>query len=267
MKIKYFATTWGLEELDYEAQFRKIKNAGYDGVETGRIKPKEIPQVKELLEKYQLLLICQQWTEGKTATGHAESFLKQAEVNSRLKPLSINSHTGKDHFSFSDNLDILTTALEFEKKENTPVTHETHRGRFAFAAHITAGFLEELPELKLTADFSHWCCVAESFLEDQDEHLKKAIKQAFHIHARIGSTQASQVNDPSSDEWENVKEIFLNWWKEISLNANDLNGNLPITCEFGPYPYMPTAPFTAAPLASQWDVNLYMKKLIKSRIG
>lgn len=266
MKVKYFATTWGLEELDYAAQFSKIKNAGYDGVETGRIKPEEIPQVKELLEKHQLLLICQQWTEGKTASEHSESFLKQADINSRLNPVSINSHTGKDYFSFADNLDILATALEFEKTEKTPVTHETHRGRFAFAAHITPRFLEELPELKLTADFSHWCCVAESFLEDQKDNLQKSIKHAFHIHARIGSTQASQVNNPESEEWENEKEIFLNWWKEILLNANSLNGILPITCEFGPWPYMPTAPFTATPLASQWDINLYMKQLLKNRL-
>lgn len=42
MKIKYFATTWGLEYLDYEEQFKKIHAAGYDGVETGRIKLSEI---------------------------------------------------------------------------------------------------------------------------------------------------------------------------------------------------------------------------------
>lgn len=267
MKIKYFATTWGLEDLDYEAQFSKIKNGGYDGVETGRIKPDEINQVLELLEKYQLLLICQQWTEGKTAGEHAESFLRQADINSRLNPVYINSHTGKDHFSFSDNLDILTTALEFERIEKIPVTHETHRGRFAFAAHITAEFLEELPELKLTADFSHWCCVAESYLEDQEENLNKAINKAYHIHARIGSTQSSQVNDPRSEEWKNEKKLFLKWWKEITLNANSLKGILPVTCEFGPHPYMPTAPFTAAPLASQWEINLYIKELLKRQLG
>lgn len=267
MKIKYFATTWGLEELDYKAQFSKIKSAGYDGVETGRIKPEEIPQVKELLDKYQLLLICQQWTEGKTANEHSESFLEQAEVNSRLNPLLINSHTGKDHFSFSENLDILTTALEFEKTAITPVTHETHRGRFAFAAHITSGFLEELPELKLTADFSHWCCVAESFLEDQEEHLKKAMNHGFHIHARIGSTQASQVNDPRSKEWENEKRIFTGWWNKIVDKQNNLNGILPVTCEFGPHPYMATAPHTAEPLCSQWEANLYMKDLLKENLG
>lgn len=267
MNIKYFATTWGLENLNYEEQFRKIKESGYDGVETGRIKPEEISQVKELLEKYKLLLICQQWTEGKTANEHKESFLKQAELNSRLNPLSINSHTGKDYFSFSDNLDILSTALKFEEEVNTRITHETHRGRFAFAAHITSNFLEELPELKLTADFSHWCCVAESYLEDQEAQLEKAIKNSFHIHARIGSTQTSQVNDPRSEEWEKEKNIFLKWWEKIHLNSNSLKGILPITCEFGPYPYMPTEAFTAIPLSDQWEVNLYMRELIMEEIG
>lgn len=267
MNIKYFATTWGLEDLNYESQFKKIREAGYDGVETGRIKSSEINQVQELLEKNELLLICQQWSEGNNADEHIESFRKQAELNSQLKPVSINSHTGKDHFDFSDNLRILQAALDFEESEKTAVTQETHRGRFAFASHITSKFLDALPGLKLTADFSHWCCVAESYLEDQENHVAKAINNSFHIHARIGNTQSSQVNDPRSPEWNNEKRIFLNWWKEIIAKKNSFTDVLPITCEFGPHPYMPTEPFTAAPLASQWETNIYMKDFLKEELN
>lgn len=263
MKIKIFATSWGLEHLSYEEQFRKIKNAGYDGIETGRIKPEEINQVKDLLEKHQLLLICQQWTEGETAEDHIESFKKQAKINFQLNPLLVNSHTGKDHFGTTGNLKILNAAVQFESSGSIPVTHETHRGRFSFASHVTSEILDVLPELKLTADFSHWCCVAESYLEDQQEHLEKAIKNCYHIHARIGNTQTTQVNDHQSSEWEKEKEIFLKWWKRIITRKNNINGILPITCEFGPAPYMPTVPFIAAPLTSQWKANLYMKDLLK----
>ena len=260
MEIKFFATTWGLEYLSYEEQFRKISEAGYDGVETGRIKSGEIDQVLALLEKYNLLLICQQWTEGKTAGEHVESFIRQAELNVKLKPVAINSHTGKDHFGTLHNLKILKAIRNYEETAEVPIFHETHRGRFAFASHVTSDYLEIMPNLKLTADLSHWCCVAESYLEDQEQRLKKLFGNCRQIHARLGNTQSPQVNDPQSPEWEAERGIFLKWWKQILSLENDTKGIFPITCEFGPWPYMPTAPFSAEPTCSQWDANLFMKK-------
>lgn len=266
MEIKYFATTWGLEDLEYEEQFRKISQGGYDGVETGRIKFSEINQVRELLEKYELLLICQQWTEGEKPRDHIESFIKQAVVNSKLGPVLINSHTGKDHFESFENSQILQEISNYEKSESIPITHETHRGRFSFASHITSEFLDDLPELKLTADFSHWCCVAESYLEDQQVNLEKAMEHCYHIHSRIGNTQSSQVNDPRSEEWEKETKIFLCWWKNIIEQGNSIGGIFPITCEFGPAPYMPTHPHSGQPLCSQWEANQYMKDLLKKNL-
>ena len=266
MDIKFFATTWGLEYLSFEEQFKKISEAGYDGVETGRIKPDEINQVLELLEKYNLLLICQQWTEGTTSGEHVESFKKQADINVRLEPIAINSHTGKDHFGTFSNLKILKAIKNYGKTTEVPIFHETHRGRFAFASHVTSEYLEIMPHLNLTADLSHWCCVAESYLEDQEQRLKTIFGNCRQIHARIGNTQSPQVNDPQSPEWETERNTFLKWWKDIISLGNDTRGIFPITCEFGPWPYMPTAPFTAEPMCSQWDANIFMKKWLKENL-
>ena len=38
-----------------------------------------------------------------------------------------------------------------------------------------------------------------------------------------------------------------------------------ITPEFGPWPYMPALPFTRQPITSQWEVNVYMRDLLKKR--
>lgn len=266
MNVKFFATTWGLEYLNYEEQFKKISNAGFDGVETGRIKVHEIDQVLELLEKYGLLLICQQWTEGKTSLEHVDSFMSQADINLKLKPVAINSHTGKDHFGTFSNLKILKAIKNYEETAKVPIFHETHRGRFAFASHVTSEYLEIMPNLKMTADLSHWCCVAESYLEDQDQRLETIFGNCRQIHARIGSTQSAQVNDPQSPEWEAERKIFLKWWQDILSLKNATAGIFPITCEFGPWPYMPTAPFTAEPLCSQWDANLFMKQWLKENL-
>src|SRR5690606_35134752 len=192
-----------------------------------------------------------------------DSFIKQADINVKLKPLAINSHTGKDHFDTLSNLKILKAIKEYEERSGVPVFHETHRGRFSFASHVTSSYLEIMPKLKLTADLSHWCCVAESYLEDQEHRLKDLLKNCRQIHARIGNTQSPQVNDPQSPEWEAERNIFLNWWKEILSHENETDGIFPITCEFGPFPYMPGIPFSGEPTCSQWDANMYMKKWLQ----
>ena len=88
-----------------------------------------------------------------------------------INPMFVNIQTGKDHFTFEQNLAFIKVADKISKETNTKVIHETHRGKFRFAAHITKDFLLHLPNLCITADFSHWCNVSESLLEDQQESL------------------------------------------------------------------------------------------------
>ncbi len=97
--------------------------------------------------------------------------------------LFINSQSGKDFFSFAQNQAILERAAAIAQETGVKIIHETHRGKFSFSTTTTLALLEALPDLRLTADFSHWCNVAESFLQDQPEARQAAIARADHIHA------------------------------------------------------------------------------------
>jgi hypothetical protein len=125
-------------------------------------------------------------------------------------------------------------------------------------------YLERFPELELTADFSHWCTVSESMLEDQQAIIEQVIPHVEHIHARIGYEQGPQVADPSAPEWEGHRARFLCWWfKILSHQKKKGTPQFTICPEAGPAPYMPTVPFTGQPLADQWKVNAQMKDLLK----
>ncbi len=145
------------------------------------------------------------------------------------------------------------------------ITHETHRGKALFAAHIGQQFLTELPDLRICLDISHWCTVHESLLEDQSEAVALAIARADHIHSRVGYAEGPQVNDPRAPEWDATLNVHLAWWDQVvaAHRANDTQ--LTINTEFGPAPYMPGHPYTQEPLASQWDVNVFMMKQLKAR--
>jgi hypothetical protein len=184
-----------------------------------------------------------------------------------LRPDFINSHTGKDYFSFDDNCRVIDAVENIAHRSGIPILHETHRGRFTFHASSLLPYLEKFPKLQFTGDFSHWCTVSESMLEDQQATIAKIIPHVLHIHARVGHEQSPQVNDPFAPEWNQHVFAFFEWWRKI-IDANVAQGraSITITPEFGPVPYMPTLPYSNKPLSDQWAVNSNIKSVLNRRL-
>lgn len=265
MRISYFCTTWGQKNEGWDAFFKKVKRAGYDGVETGMPPENELKEFREGLDNYQLDFIGQHWeTSTEDFEVHKAEYAQRLRSLAALKPLFINSHTGKDHFSFEQNIVLLELASRIAAKAGIPVFHETHRGRFAFAAHITKGYLERAhPEL--TLDVSHWCSVAESLLQDQAEALGLALGHTRHIHARIGFEQGPQVPDFMLVQYRSALQFHLECWDQVVFN-NRKEGRplLCITTEFGPPPYMQLISAEEA-AEKQWKLNEAMMRLLQER--
>ncbi len=120
--------------------------------------------------------------------------------------------------------------------------------------------------MNLTADFSHWCNVAESLLEDQEEAIDLAVQHSIHIHARVGHPQGPQVTDPRFAEWKVALQKHIDWWRKI-YQHHQFNGKkeITITTEFGPAPYLPAAP-GGNPLADQWEINVWMMEFLKKQL-
>ncbi len=185
-----------------------------------------------------------------------------------LRPDFINSHTGKDYYSFEDNCKAIEVAEEIARQSGVRILHETHRGRFTFHLATLMPYLDQFPNLQLTADISHWCVVSESLLSDQRSTLESIFPHVRHLHARIGYPNAPQVNDPFAPEWKSHMETFIGWWKNI-LEVRSRAGDTQFTInpEFGPMPYMPVMPFSRQPLSDQWTVNARMKNLLQAEFG
>jgi hypothetical protein len=267
MKIEFYYPRWGSEGLSLEHLLKTIKKSGYDGIETGMLPSHDQKLLSKLLDKYQLKLILQHWeTHEADFELHREKYLTHIRKLVALKPEFINSHTGKDYFTFEQNMQLLERAQEISEQSGVKITHETHRGRFSFAAHVTANFIKSLQSLQLTLDISHWFCVAESYLEDQQETLTLAINRTAHIHSRVGCTQGPQVIDPASVFYQDALNQHLKIWDGIikKLRANGAT-ILPVTTEFGPPPYLWVSPKSGKPLASQKGNNLFIKNLFIER--
>lgn len=269
-EILFFCPRWGSAHIPWPVFARKVKEAGYDGVETDV--PFDVQQREEMLqslEDHKLLLIAQHWeTTDPNFESHLDEYTGRIAYLASVRPLLINSQTGKDHFSFHENRLLLQSAHHIAETMGVPVYHETHRGKFSFAAHTTKAFIGSDPALSLTFDVSHWCAVAESLLDDQEEAVAMAIDRTKHVHARVGHAQGAQVTDPRSGIYGAALEFHLACWdKIVALNRRKEEPMLTFTMEFGPAPYMVQDPFTQQPLADQWELNLFMKKLLSERYG
>jgi sugar phosphate isomerase/epimerase len=268
LQIKYFRALWGMTLPSLAANLERIKEGGFDGVEMGL--PEQAVQQRELrslLDRLGLALIAQQATCGESVQEHARSFEEQYRRAAEFEPLLVNSQTGKDYYTTAENLAIIRRARILEEELGVPVAHEIHRGRATFSTTATAALLEEEPNLRLTADFSHWCCVHESLLADQSRHVSHAIRHSWHIHARVGHAEGPQVTDPRAPEWQEAVETHLRWWQQILDHHRAAGSKLLTICpEFGPPDYMVTLPYTRQPVADLWELNLFMKELLRNRL-
>jgi hypothetical protein len=223
-----------------------------------------LDEVWDLLTIYGLKIIPQHFdTYESDFNKHHDLFCQWIEKLKHYPCSTINSQTGKDFFSFDQNKKLIEVAIG----SGLNIVHETHRNKFSFAAHITKEYLQQLPGLRITLDASHWVCVAESYLEDQNEAMELAIKRTDHIHARVGYPEGPQVPDPRIRQWEEALHKHLNWWDTVVKIKRNENTELTITPEFGPFPYMIHNPSTGHPLSTQWQVNLFILNLLKNRYG
>jgi len=258
MDIRYFKATWGMDG-SLEDQLRRIKAAGFHGVEAGL--PENPSEFRKAAEgsglAFAAIAFPQSPDDVKCALDSAVS----------SGACLLNLHSGKDWWPFGEGVRFLQHVQRIQEGAPIPVCHETHRGRLFFAPAVTAAYIAEVPGVAVAADFSHWTCVCESMLSDQEPALKTAIGHTIHIHARVGHEEGPQVSDPRAPEFRGHIEAFVSWWQRIVDSARARGQAwLGIDPEFGPPGYMQTLPYTRLPVADLWDVCVWTRDFLHGRL-
>ncbi|SRR5581483_2695495 len=259
MKLKIYKSLWGMEtpgvSVPLEAQFARIQAAGYDGIESAAQDVREPKTFRTLLKDSGLSYIALVYTE---SADHADELRRRISDALPYDPVKIVAHAGRDTMSFGKTIRFFEQALRIEEEMGIPIAHETHRRRPLYSPMNTLVLLRELPDLHINADFSHWCTVTESMLEDHTEALSTAARRAIHIHGRVGFENGPQVPDPRIPEWEDRVQKHESWW-DLIIASHLLRKEKELTFvpEFGPPTYMHTLPATGAPTADLWEVCLW----------
>ncbi|SFS46636.1 sugar phosphate isomerase/epimerase [Paenibacillus sp. BC26] len=265
MSLRLFKSLWGMEHLTYRESIRQIAAAGYDGVEAPVPSPEHAGEFIELLQEYKLAYIALIASTGQSLQQHKETFANGVNRAAALNPLLVISHSARDCMSDEEQSDFFRAAIHEQKAAGVSVGHETHRHRAMYTPWNTARLLELFPDLRITADFSHWCCVCESLLPDQGKAIRLASERTIHIHARVGYAQGPQVPHPAAPEYAVELKTHEDWWKHI-FEIRKAGGyeSTPVTPEYGPPGYMHTLPFTNQPVTDLWDTCLWMGNRLRT---
>ena len=274
MIIEFLCPRWGSEQIPWPQFLQSVQEAGYAGIEWfpfGEEVDHEdvIQQLKERGLKWSIVMTV--LNAPVDVTAYTIALRHQLTALTMLgkyshPPLFISAQTGREYFTAQQIGECLEVCAAVSRQTGIAIHQETHRNKWSYAAHVVAPVLDLYPETLLTLDMSHWFCVSESYLEDQQAAVTKALTHTRHIHARVGHTEGPQVFDPASEEYAEALNAHLAIWDRfIQLRRSAGDTHCTITPEFGPPPYLVFANRQGTPQQEQWRQNLWMKNLLQQR--
>jgi len=266
MEIKIFKTLWGFTG-NYQYAIEQTIEAGMQGIEgPAPDNQKECIALRQLLNDHSLDYIAEITTAGSyvpdrqaTLQQHIDSFRARLANSLELNPLFITCLGGCDAWPEPQSVEFFSRAMELASEAGVTVSFETHRGRSLFNPWVTQRIVEQIPDILLTCDFSHWCVVCERLMDSELDIIHQIANNAHHIHARVGYDQGPQVPNPAAPEYQQALLSHQNWWEMIWQSQQKRGYEVTtMTPEFGPDGYLHEAPFTREPVADLWELNTWM---------
>jgi hypothetical protein len=144
---------------------------------------------------------------------------------------------------------------------------ETHRDRMTTDLFFTLHLLDRFPDLRFTADLSHYVVGREFAWPVAPEHhamIHRILDNSWGMHGRVASREQIQLqlNFPQHRDWV---ELFMGWWEYGFRSWRKRaapDAKLTFLCELGP----PTYAMTGADgyeLSDRWEEGLQMKRMIR----
>lgn len=141
---------------------------------------------------------------------------------------------------------------------------ETHRNNFTENLPQTLKLIELVPEVRFTADLSHFVVVGEFYGWSDEravDRMMPVLERTSHMHGRISNGEAVQVDVGAGSG--DTAQFFVQLWSTAMRHwiAGAQPGDVfPFASELGPPRYAITTP-DGREFSDRWEQSLVMKRL------
>ena len=179
MELQVFKTLWG-HAGNFAAAVAECEGGVFDGIEGQPPMPAaERDEFGKLMANAGLGYIAEICTTGSyvprreaTISSTSNHYADRRNAALECSPLFLTIIAGCDAWSIGQSVEFFGQAMAMVSELGAVGSFETHRSRSFFNPWITRDILRQLPELKLTCDFSHWCVVCERLMDTEPEVIE-----------------------------------------------------------------------------------------------
>lgn len=145
---------------------------------------------------------------------------------------------------------------------------ETHRDRMTTDLFFTLHLLDRFPDLRFTADLSHYLVGREfAWPVDAENHalMHRILDSSWAFHGRVASREQVQIQTSFAHHRQWV-DLFMGWWEYGFRSWQRRAGpdaTLTFLCELGPTPYAITGA-DGDELSDRWQESIAMKDEVRS---
>ncbi|HBU3822074.1 TPA: TIM barrel protein, partial [Klebsiella pneumoniae] len=199
MELKCFRTLWGVT-TPWPQTLDELQRVGCCGIEA-RV-PLTVAERRQLADRLQasgLEYIAILFSGGgvlpaqhETPEQHLARLQTRFAEASSLNPRFVNLLAGNDRWPLAQQVDFLGKAHELAAGFGLTCSFETHRATSLYSPWLTLEIIQQLPQLRFTADISHWVVVSERLLDDPSDDFSAFIDRVHHVQARVGYDQGPQ---------------------------------------------------------------------------
>jgi hypothetical protein len=253
----------GVPERPFAERFDAVKAAGYDGmaIDLGAL---DLAAARACAPEYARTGLSALLTAFPTSIEALRPALQLAKdigapfviVVGQVMPLAV-----------ADMIVVVRDWLRIAAEESMPIQFETHRNCITNDLFTTLQLLEAVPEMRLSADLSHYVVdreMMQPITPTMQDYVLRVLRRSDSFQGRIATRNQIQVPIafPQHRAW---LETFLGWWREgfRPWRSRRPAEDLVFLCELGPPNYAITDA-NGDELSDRWQEALELKALARA---
>jgi len=245
------------KEWTFDEKFERVKAAGFEAVECW-LGPENEAEVVGALTRHGLRLVL----------GHHPHTLddvkRVVEQAVRLGADYVFAQPLHAYVPIREAAAFCRDARKIANDAGLCLFVETHRNNIPETLNQALELIEQLPEIVLTGDLSHFVLVGEFYgWKDEGalERMAPVLERLSHLHGRISNGEQVQVD--VGDGTGDTAQFFVRLWTYAMrhwLKDAKPGDIFPFARELGPPRYAITLP-DGREFSDRWEQSLVMKKL------